>query len=48
MTLEEFNQMTPIEVAQRYFMDKNNAAMSEAQQEMFNMIYQAVKEENRQ
>ena len=48
MTLEEFNQMTPIEVAQRYFMDKNKAAMSEAQQEMFNMIYQSVKEENRQ
>ena len=48
MTLEEFNQMTPIEVAQRYFMDKNNVAMSEAQQEMFNMIYQSVKEENRQ
>ena len=48
MTLEEFNQMTPIEVAQRYFMDKNNAAMSEAQKEMFNMIYQTVKEENRQ
>lgn len=48
MTVEEFNSKAPIEVAQRYFMDKNKAPMSEVQQEMFNQIYQSVKEENRQ
>lgn len=48
LTVEEFNQMTPLEVAQRYFMDKNQTPMCEEQQEMFNMIYRSVKEENRQ
>ncbi len=48
MTLEDFNRMSPIEVAQRYYLDKNKAPMSEVLQEMFKKIYQSVKEENRQ
>ena len=48
MTVEEFNRMTPCEVAQQYFIDKIGTPMSQLQQDMFNQIYQSVKEENRQ
>ena len=48
MTIEEFNSKQPIEVANQFFMDKQGSPMNEQQQEMFNYIYQLVKEENRQ
>jgi hypothetical protein len=48
MTLEEFNTKEPIEVANQFFKEKLGNPMSEQQQEMFNYIYQLVKEENRQ
>ena len=48
MTIEEFNTKRPIEVANQFFIDKQGSPMNEQQQEMFNYIYQQVKEENRQ
>ena len=48
MTVEEFNRKTPEEVAQQFFIDKTGTSMSPVQQDMFNQIYQSVKEENRE
>ncbi len=48
MTIEEFNSKQPIEVANQFFIEKLGNPMNEQQQEMFNYIYQLVKEENRQ
>jgi exonuclease SbcD len=48
MTIEELNSKQPIEVANQFFKDKHGSPMNEQQQEMFNYIYQMVKEENRQ
>ncbi len=48
MTIEEFNSKQPIEVANQFFKEKLGMPMNEQQQEMFNYIYQLVKEENRQ
>ena len=47
MTVEEFNTKTPLDIANQYFIDKYGQPMDEQQQEMFNDIYQLVKEENR-
>ena len=47
MTVEEFNMKTPLDIANQYFIDKYGQPMDEQQQEMFNEIYQLVKEENR-
>ena len=47
MTVEEFNRKTPLDIANQYFIDKNGQPMDEQQQEMFNDIYQLVKEEHR-
>jgi hypothetical protein len=48
MTVEEFNSKEPIDIANQYFIDKYGEPMNEEQREMFNMIYQAVQEANRQ
>ena len=47
MTVEEFNMKTPLDIANQYFIDKYGQPMDEQQQEMFNEIYQLVKEANR-
>lgn len=47
MTVEEFNRKTPLDIANQYFIDKYGQPMDEQQQEMFNDIYQLVKEEHR-
>ena len=47
MTVEEFNMKTPLDIANQYFIDKYGQPMDEQQQEMFNDIYQLVKEANR-
>ena len=48
LTVEQFNKMLPIEVANQFFIDKTGNPMTEQQQEMFNYVYQAVQKENRQ
>ena len=48
LTVEQFNKMLPIEVANQFFIDMNGSPMTEQQQEMFNYAYQAVEKENRQ
>ena len=48
MRLEELNSMLPVDVANRYFIDKTGSPMTQEQQEMFNTVYQQVMEENRQ
>ena len=48
LSIEEFNKMQPIEVANRYFITTTGEPMTEKQQEMFNYIYRLVQEENRQ
>ena len=48
LTVEQFNKMLPIEVANQFFIDKNGSPMTKEQQEMFNQVYQAVEKENRQ
>ena len=48
LSIEEFNKMQPIEVANRYFMTMTGNPMTEKQQEMFNYIYRLIQEENRQ
>ena len=48
LTVEQFNKMQPIEVANLYFIEKTGNPMTEQQQEMFNEVYQAVEKEKRQ
>ena len=48
MTIEEFNDKSPLEVASQYFLEKFNREMTEQEKEMFNVVYQLVQEENRQ
>ena len=48
LTVEQFNKMRPIEVANLYFIEKTGNPMTEQQQEMFNEVYQAVEKEKRQ
>ena len=48
LSIEEFNKMEPIEVANRYFITTTGEPMTEKQQEMFNYIYRLIQEENRQ
>ena len=48
LTVEQFNKMLPIEVANQFFIDKTGNPMTEQQQEMFNYVYQAIQKENRQ
>ena len=47
MTVEEFHSKEPIDVANQYFIDRYGNPMNDKQQEMFNYIYQLVKEGNR-
>ena len=47
MTIEEFNRMQPIEVANQYFLDEFNREMTDKEKEMFNHVFQLVQEENR-
>ena len=47
MTIEEFNQMQPIEVANQFFLDEFNREMTAKEKEMFNHVFQLVQEENR-
>ena len=47
MTIEEFNRKKPIDIANQYFKDTLGIEMDERQQEMFNYIYQLVKENQR-
>ena len=48
LTVEQFNKMLPIEVANQFFIDMTGTPMTEQQQEMFNQAYQAVEKDNRQ
>lgn len=48
LTVEQFNKMLPVEVANQFFIDKTGQPMSDNQQTMFNAIYQEVEKENRQ
>lgn len=48
LTMEQFNKMQPIEVANQFFIDTTKRPMSEQEQEMFEEVYQAVLKENRQ
>ena len=48
MTIEEFNQKTPLDIAKQYFLDTYGQPMNEEQQEMFNHIFKLIQEENRQ
>lgn len=48
MTLEQFNLMQPIEVANQFFLDEFNREMTDKEKEMFNHVFQLVQEENRQ
>ena len=48
MTIEEFNDKSPLEVASQYIQEKFNREMTEKEKEMFNVVYQSVQEENRQ
>ena len=47
MTVEEFHSKEPIDIANQYFIDTHGEPMNEQQREMFNDIYQLVKEGNR-
>ena len=47
MTVEEFNRKTPLDIANQYFINKYGQPMDEQLQEMFNSVYESVKEENR-
>ena len=47
MTVEEFHHKEPIDIANQYFIDQNGEPMNDQQREMFNYIYQSVKEGNR-
>lgn len=48
LTVEQFNKMQPIEVANLYIKEKTGIPMTEQQQEMFNYVYQEVEKEKRQ
>ena len=48
LTVEQFNKMRPIEVANQFFIEMTGTPMTEQQQEMFNQAYQAVEKDNRQ
>jgi exonuclease SbcD len=48
MTLEQFNLMQPIEVANQFFLDEFKRGMTDKEKEMFNHVFQLVQEENRQ
>lgn len=48
LTVEQFNKMLPVEVANQFFIDKTGQGMNDEQQAMFNTIYQEVEKENRQ
>ena len=48
MTVEQFNSMQPIDIANQYFIDELGTGMTEDQKKMFNSIYLLVKEESRQ
>ncbi len=48
LSIEEFNKMEPIEVANRYFVTTTGEPMTQKQQEMFNYIYRLIQEESRQ
>ena len=47
MTVEEFNRKTPLDIANQYFINKHGQPMDAQLQEMFNSVYESVKEENR-
>ena len=47
LTVEQFNKMLPIEVANQYIIEETGKPMTEQQQEMFNYAYQAVEKDNR-
>ena len=48
LTVEQFNKMRPIEVANQFFIEMTGTPMTEQQQEMFNQAYQAVEKDYRQ
>ena len=48
LTVEQFNKMLPIEVANQFFIDTTGEPMTHQQEEMFNYIYHEVEKENRQ
>ena len=48
LTVEQFNRMLPVEVANQFFIDMTGQPMSDQQQTMFNAIYLQVEKENRQ
>lgn len=48
LTVEQFNKMLPIEVANQFFIEMTGTPMTEQQQKMFNQAYQAVEKDNRQ
>lgn len=47
MTIEEFNRKTPLDIANQYFINKYGKPMDAQLQEMFNNVYESVKNENR-
>lgn len=47
MTVEELNNLRPVEVAKRYFLREYNREMTEQELEMFNYVYQLIQEEDR-
>jgi exonuclease SbcD len=47
MTIEEFNRKTPLDIANQYFTNKYGQPMDAQLQEMFNSVYESVKDENR-
>jgi len=48
MTLSEFKQRTPLEIADEYIKRKSGEGMSEQQRELFNIVFNEINEENRQ
>ncbi len=48
MTVEQFNKMQPIDIANQYFIDRTGNPMTARQQEMFNHAFQEVEKDNRQ
>jgi len=48
MTLSDFRQRTPLEIAKDYMARKLGEPMTERQQAMFNEVYDEIIEENRQ
>ena len=48
MTVEELNNMQPIDVSRRFFLQKFDREMTDQELEMFNYVYHLIQEEERQ